>query len=74
MSDYCNFCETRRPESGTNILVLGENWFEFCRPCGTTEMLTNGETGEQKSFVDVFNEGEQMCKWQDEVVAEKEGG
>ena len=59
MSDYCALCETRRPEGGTNHLVLndGEVWIEFCEPCGKKEMLTNAK-GEQKSVYDVFNQEE----------------
>ena len=48
MSDYCNICDTRRPEGGTEHLVLngGELWLEFCPSCGDTEELTNPNTGE----------------------------
>lgn len=60
MSDYCALCETRRPEGGTNHLVLnnddGRVWIEFCEPCGKEEILTNAE-GEEKSVYDIFWEG-----------------
>ena len=48
MADHCCICDTRRPEGGTNHLVLngGELWIEFCGPCGETETLTNPDTGE----------------------------
>lgn len=48
MADHCQICDTRRPEGGTNHLVLngGALWIEFCPPCGLTETLTNPETGE----------------------------
>jgi hypothetical protein len=59
MADHCTFCDTRRPEGGTNILVLGENWLEFCRPCGEVETLTNGDTGEEATIADVFTRGGQ---------------
>ena len=55
MADHCIFCETRRPEGGTNILILGDNWLEFCKPCGEKEMLTNSQTGEEKSIREVFD-------------------
>mgnify|MGYP003117547627 FL=1 len=66
MANYCNICETRRPASGTNMLVLGDDWIEFCRPCGETEKLTNGETGEQKSIVEVFKLCGNEPLWADE--------
>ena len=49
MADHCGICDTRRPEGGTNVLVLndGSFWLEFCEPCGKTETLTNQETGEE---------------------------
>ncbi len=53
MSDYCTFCDTRRPEGGTNHLVLGDDWIEFCHPCGEKETLTNG-SGEVKTVNEVF--------------------
>jgi len=55
MADHCTFCDTRRPSGGTNILILGDNWLEFCAPCGGKEMLKNAETGEEKSIREVFN-------------------
>jgi hypothetical protein len=55
MADHCSFCDTRRPEGGTNILVLGDDWLEFCEPCGETETLTNGNTGEVKTLREVFD-------------------
>lgn len=54
MADHCSFCDTRRPEGGTNILILGGDWLEFCEPCGEKEMLTNSQTGEQKCIREVF--------------------
>lgn len=66
MANYCMICKTRRPASGTNMLVLGDEWIEFCRPCGDTEKLTNGETGEQKSIVDVFTMCGTKPLWEDE--------
>ena len=40
---------------GTNILVLGSDWLEFCEPCGNKETLTNGDTGEVKTLAEVFD-------------------
>jgi len=40
---------------GTNTLVLGSDWLEFCEPCGNKETLTNGETGEVKTLAEVFD-------------------
>jgi len=54
MSNYCVFCETKRPSTGTNTLVLGDEWLEFCRPCGHSEKLTNSQTGETKSIIEVW--------------------
>jgi len=55
MSDYCNICDTRRPQGGTQHLVLngGELWLEYCQSCGETETLTNPETGEVKTIAEV---------------------
>ena len=55
MADHCCFCDTRRPMGGTNTLVLGSDWLEFCEPCGNKETLTNGETGEVKTLAEVFD-------------------
>lgn len=54
MANYCSFCDTRRPEGGTNTLVLGDDWLEFCEPCGEKETLTNRNTGEIKTLAEVF--------------------
>ena len=55
MSDYCNICDTRRPQGGTQHLVLneGELWLEYCQTCGDNEKLTNPETGEVKTIAEV---------------------
>jgi hypothetical protein len=59
MSDFCVFCETRRPQGGTEILVLGSGpdmqWLEFCQPCGASEELTNAETGETLTVKQLFD-------------------
>jgi len=55
MADHCCFCDTRRPMGGTNTLVLGSDWLEFCEPCGNKETLTNGDTGEVKTLAEVFD-------------------
>lgn len=55
MADHCSFCDTRRPVGGTNILILGGDWLEFCKPCGDSEKLTNRETGETKTIREVFD-------------------
>lgn len=31
MADHCNYCDTRRPEGGTNILMLGTDWHEVAQ-------------------------------------------
>jgi len=56
MSDYCTFCDTRRPEGGTNHLVLngGDLWIEFCKPCGEKETLTN-QDGESITVQELFD-------------------
>lgn len=55
MSDYCNICDTRRPQGGTQHLVLngGELWLEYCKTCGENETLTNPSTGEVKTIAEV---------------------
>ena len=56
MADYCVFCDTRRPEGGTNMLVLnkGEVWLEFCQHCGDREWLENALTGERITVYNLF--------------------
>lgn len=56
MADHCSICDVRRPQGGTNILILGEMWLEFCEPCGKKEVLQNNQTGEQKPICEVFAE------------------
>lgn len=53
MAPYCCFCGCNKPTVGT--LVLGDQWLEFCEPCGDRETLTNGETGEVKTVREVFD-------------------
>ena len=55
MADHCVFCDTRRPQGGTNTLILGSDWLEFCGPCGDSETLTNGKTGEVKTIREVYD-------------------
>tara|TARA_Y100000034_G_scaffold126483_1_gene177784 strand:- start:442 stop:801 length:360 start_codon:yes stop_codon:yes gene_type:complete len=57
MADHCVFCDYHRPPRGTNMLVLGDQWLEFCSDCGERETLTNGETGETLCIADVFELG-----------------
>lgn len=56
MADYCCFCDTRRPEGGTNHLILngGEMWLEFCTTCGDREWLENPLTGERITVYNLF--------------------
>ena len=60
MSDYCNMCETHRPDGGTNHLALnkGELWIEFCKRCGQSETLTNPETKETLTIQALFDRSE----------------
>ena len=59
MSAYCVFCDTHRPKTGTDILVLGVDakaeWLEFCEPCGEKEILKNEKTGEEVSVRELFD-------------------
>ena len=52
MSDQCGFCPTK---IDTNMLVLGDQWIEFCAPCGESETLTNAHTGEVATIKAVFD-------------------
>ena len=52
MSDRCGFCNTK---TDTDMLVLGDQWLEFCSPCGDTETLNHAETGEVASIKAVFD-------------------
>ena len=58
MADHCIVCDVRRPKGGTNILILGEDWLEFCEPCGKKEKLLNQDTGEEKTLWEVFIQGD----------------
>lgn len=68
MANHCTFCDKRRPATGTNHLILGDAWLEFCRPCGNTVKLTNQETGEQKTPIEIWNMDPNAPKliWEDE--------
>ena len=57
MADHCCYCDVRRPEGGTNHLVLngGKLWIEFCQECGETETLTNPDTGETITVQALFD-------------------
>lgn len=68
MADHCSFCDTRRPNGGTKILVLNQEWLEFCEPCGQEVILTNAVTGEDKCIADVFAMTEEMKGGADVVV------
>ena len=50
MADHCSICDTRRPEGGTECIVLNEGqiWIEYCPACIDKEVpgLTNADTGE----------------------------
>lgn len=61
MSDYCVFCDTRRPQGGTNHLVLngGKVWLEFCTTCGDREWLENQLTGERITVYNLFAQGDE---------------
>ena len=52
MSNLCGFCDIN---TETVMLVLGDQWFEFCAPCGDTETLTHAETGEVATIKSIFN-------------------
>jgi hypothetical protein len=55
MADHCSFCDTRRPQGGTNILIInnGSVWLEFCPDCGDKEILTN-QDGKHQTVAQVF--------------------
>ena len=56
MADHCLICNTRRPEGGTNHLVLngGETWIEFCGPCGEAEVIYNVADATQSTVAALF--------------------
>jgi hypothetical protein len=61
MADQCSFCDERRPAGGTNMLILGPHWIEFCQPCGEVEELTNSVTGKVMTIREIFESGE-VCQ------------
>lgn len=58
MADYCVFCETRRPEGGTKIIITGGGLIEFCNDCKDVE-LKNIDTGETLTAEELFNQGKE---------------
>ena len=52
MSNLCGFCDTK---TETDMLVLGDQWLEFCAPCGDTETLTHAVTGEVATIKAIFD-------------------
>jgi hypothetical protein len=40
------------------MLVLnGNDWLEYCKPCGVSVKLTNAETNEQKTLKEIADGG-----------------
>ena len=39
------------------MLVIGEKWLEFCKPCGDEQLLRHEVTGEEKTIREVFDMG-----------------
>ena len=60
MADHCNFCDTRRPQGGTTILILngGSFWAEFCTTCGDNEFLTD-DKGKHQTLSQIFNKSDE---------------
>jgi len=56
MPDRCSYCEQVRPVGGTDHLVLGKLWIEFCPPCGEASTVTNTETGESLTVKQKFDQ------------------
>ena len=61
MANHCVFCDTRRPEGGTKMLVVGTGpdtqWMEFCPECADTP-VTNEGTGETITVGELFDRSE----------------
>jgi len=56
MPDRCSYCEQVRPVGGTDHLVLGKLWIEFCPPCGEKATVSNAETGESLTVKAKFDQ------------------
>ena len=54
MPNKCTFCTIIKP---TNHLILGTTWYEFCEPCGNSQMLSRIDEGniETKTVREVFD-------------------
>ena len=53
MANQCCYCNVRHID--TNMLVLGDNWIEFCEECGPLNTVTNRDTGETMTISAVFD-------------------
>jgi len=70
MADQCCICDTRRPDGGTNHLVLngGKLWIEFCDKCGESETITNGDTGETITIKALFERSKDNGKKEEDEI------
>ena len=63
MANHCSYCDTRRPAPtpnyphGTRMMVIEDQWCEFCEKCGDDSnfSLTNAETGETATLAEVYD-------------------
>jgi translation initiation factor 2 beta subunit (eIF-2beta)/eIF-5 len=53
MANECCYCGERHID--TSMLILGENWIEFCEECGSKETVTNVETKETITIKQLFD-------------------
>lgn len=51
---YCVICKTFKKSGETSMLVLGDQWVEYCEDCKNKKVLENKETGEDMSIAEVI--------------------
>ena len=72
MANHCGFCDTRRPQPtedyphGTRMLIINDDWLEFCESCGDNPeySLELTATGEMVTLRGVF----EMTQQEDDDV------
>lgn len=52
MPNRCRFCEITHVE--TKVVIIGQDWVEFCDPCGDINLIHNTETKINYTLNEVF--------------------
>lgn len=70
MADLCRFCGARNPKGGVKVLILGDDWVEFCVDCGDKPLFENKETGEIISPNELFKRQKDLAEAEGEAASQ----